>query len=91
LAAGPGNPMPRLTLYTKPDCSLCDAAAAALARVRERVAFDLEVVDISPDPELRAGYGERIPVVLVDGELVFEYEVDEQALEHRLSATGALS
>jgi glutaredoxin len=92
LAAGRrGNPMPRLTLYTKPDCSLCDAAAAALARVRERVAFDLEVVDISPDPELRASYGERIPVVLVDGELVFEYEVDERALEHRLSATGALS
>jgi glutaredoxin len=83
--------MPRLTLYTKPDCSLCAAAAAALARVRERAAFDLDVVDISPDPQLRATYGERIPVVLVDGELVFEYEVDERALEHRLAATGALS
>jgi glutaredoxin len=83
--------MPRLTLYTKPDCSLCDSAAAALARVRERAAFELDVVDISRDPRLRASYGERIPVVLVDGELAFEYEVDEQALEHRLSATGALS
>jgi glutaredoxin len=83
--------MPRLTLYTKPDCPLCDAAAEALARVRGRAPFDLEVVDIGPDPELRARYGERIPVVLVDGELTFEYEVDEQALEHRLSAAGAPS
>jgi glutaredoxin len=83
--------MPRLTLYTKPDCSLCDAAADALARVRDRAAFDLDVVDISPDPELRARYGDRIPVVLVDGEPAFEYEVDEQELEDRLSGAGAPS
>jgi glutaredoxin len=81
--------MSTLILYTKPDCSLCDAAAAALSRVRDRVSFDLDVVDISADPELRARYGERIPVVLVDGELAFEYEVDEQALAERLSAAGA--
>jgi hypothetical protein len=59
--------------------------------VRERAPFDLEVVDISPDPELRAEYGERIPVVLVDGEPAFEYEVDEQALERRLTTAGAPS
>jgi hypothetical protein len=81
--------MPRLTLYTKPDCTLCDAAADALARVRRRTPFDLDIVDISPVPELRARYGERIPVVLVDGEFAFEYEVDEHALEDRLSAAGA--
>ena len=84
-------PMPRLTLYTKPDCSLCDAAAEALARVRERASFDLDVVDISADRELRSRYGERIPVVLVDGEPAFEFEVDEQALEHRLAGAGAPS
>ena len=81
--------MPRLTLYTKPDCCLCDDAAEVLARVRERAPFDLDVVDIGSDPELRVRYGERIPVVLVDGEPAFELEVDEQALERRLATTGA--
>jgi len=81
--------MPRLTLYTKPDCCLCDDAAATLARVRDRVPFDLDVVDIGPDPQLQARYGERIPVVLVDGEPAFELEVDEHALEQLLAATGA--
>ena len=83
--------MPTLTLYTKPDCSLCDEAAEALERVSARAPFHLEVVDISTDSELRERYGERIPVVLVDGEPGFEYIVDEAALENRLSKAGAPS
>ena len=84
-------PCRALTLYTKPDCPLCDEAAEALERVRGRAPFDLEVVDISTDPELRERYGERIPVVLVDGRAAFEYVVDEARLEQRLSAAGAPS
>jgi glutaredoxin len=78
-----------VTLYTKPDCCLCDDAAESLTRVRERAPFELDVVDIRSDPELRARYGERIPVVLVDGEPAFELEVDEQALERMLATAGA--
>ena len=78
--------MPTLILYTKPDCSLCDDAQATLERVRTRMPFDLEVLDISTDPELAERYGERIPVVLVDGEETWEYVVDERELERRLGA-----
>ena len=81
--------MPVVTLYTKPDCSLCATAAEALDRVRGRHPFELEVVDIAADAGLRDRYGERIPVVLVDGEPAFEYFVDEEALELRLAAAGA--
>ena len=81
--------MPSLILYTKPDCCLCDDAAQALERVRERVPFELEAVDVSLDPALLARYGERLPVVLLDGELAYEYVVDEAALEQRLTAAGA--
>jgi Glutaredoxin-like domain (DUF836) len=81
--------MPSLILYTKPDCCLCGEAAEALRRVRERVPFDLDVVDVSRDPVLLERYGERLPVVLVDGRPAFEYEVDERALEDRLAAAGA--
>ena len=82
--------MPRLTLYTKPDCTLCDEARAALEHVRERVPFELDVIDISADAQLAARFGERIPVVLVDGEQAAEFVVDARALESRLAAgTGA--
>ena len=84
--------MPKLTLYTKPDCCLCDEARDALDRVRSRVAFELDVIDVSTDAKLAGRYGERIPVVLVDGREAFEYTVDEDELESRLGArTGAAS
>ena len=81
--------MPTLILYTKPDCPLCEEARSALDRVRARVPFDLEVLDISADPALAARYGERIPVVLVDGTQAYEYVVDEGELEARLGTAGA--
>jgi len=81
--------MSTLTLYTKPDCTLCDEARSALERVRARSPFDLEVLDIGSDPRLAARFAERIPVVLIDGELAYEYVVDETELETRLSAAGA--
>ena len=60
----------------------------ALERVRARVPFDLELVDISNDFDLAERYGERIPVVLVDGVEAFEYVVDESALEQSLGTTA---
>jgi glutaredoxin len=54
---------PRVTLYTRPGCHLCDDAVAELRRLE--VAF--AEVDISGDRELEAEYGDRIPVIMLDG------------------------
>jgi glutaredoxin len=80
----------QVILYSKPDCPLCDEARAALGRVRERTAFQLDEVDISTDSELEVRLRERIPVVAVDGFELFEFHVDEQELERHL-AGGALA
>ena len=74
-----------VTLYGRPDCHLCDEARAVLLRVREEAAFDLRERDIESDDELFRRYLERIPVVALDGEELFDYQVDEQALRSRLS------
>ncbi len=70
----------RITLYGKAGCCLCDDARAAVAEVSEEFEFDLEEVDISLDPRLHRTYGERIPVLAVDGEEAFELGVDAPAL-----------
>ena len=80
--------MPTLTLYGKPGCHLCDDARAAVERVTAHRAVPLEQVDVSLDPVLNARYGERIPVLELDGETVFEFFVDEGVLQQRLDRVG---
>ena len=74
----------KITLYGKAGCCLCDEATAAVAEVRAEIPFELEEVDISVDPRLNREYGERIPVVEVDGEEAFELGVDAAALRNLL-------
>ena len=78
--------MRRVVLYGKAGCCLCDEAREAVARVRERHPFELEEIDVSTDPELHREYGERIPVVVLDGEEVSELHVDAGELARRLQS-----
>jgi glutaredoxin len=75
---------PTLTLYSRPGCHLCEEARAALERVRARATFSLHEVNIETDEELHRRYLERIPVVTLGDEELFELHVDEAALENRL-------
>jgi len=76
---------PAVTLYGRPGCHLCDEARAVLERVRADAPFTLREIDIERDDELFKRYLERIPVVCLDGEELFEYHVDEGTLRRRLS------
>jgi glutaredoxin len=73
-----------VTLYGKPGCHLCDDARELVQRVRADHPFELEEVDVSLDPELDREYGERIPVLELDGEELFEFHVDEAELVRRV-------
>ena len=52
--------------------------------MRARVAFALREVDITSDDALHRRYLERIPVVTLGDEELFDFFVDETALEARL-------
>ncbi|MDA0185722.1 glutaredoxin family protein [Solirubrobacter phytolaccae] len=74
----------RVTLYGRPGCHLCDEAREALQRVQRHTPFELHEIDIETDDELHKRYLERIPVITLDDEHLFDYEVDEQALAQRI-------
>ena len=78
-----------VTLYGKPGCHLCEEARAAVERVRAERPFRLEEVDVTLDPVLHRRYGERIPVLELEGEELFQYVVDEAALLKRLDRVDA--
>jgi glutaredoxin len=81
--------VPALILYGKPGCHLCDDARAVIERVTAARGVAIEHVDITLDPALHARYGERIPVLEIDGEEAFELFVDEGALARRLDRVGS--
>jgi glutaredoxin len=77
--------MATVTLYGKPGCCLCDDARAEVERLRERYGFEVEEIDVSLDARSYRDYGERIPVVAVDGREVCELHVDGAELERLLA------
>lgn len=74
-----------ITLYGRPGCHLCDDARTQLVALAAELAFSLEEVDIESNDELHARYLERIPVVALDGDELFDFFVDERALRAALA------
>ena len=80
--------MREITLYGRPGCHLCDDARVVLERVRAELPFALVERDIERDDALFKAYLERIPVIALDGDELFELFVDEGELRRRLAYTG---
>lgn len=80
--------MPVVTVYSRPGCHLCEVALEEIRQI-EGLRFDLEVVDIDGDEELLRRYLERIPVVELDGQELYEFHVDAGDLTRHLGAAGA--
>lgn len=77
-----------LTLYSRPDCHLCEVMAGQLEPlVRGRA--DLRVVDISSDLELKRRYGLRIPVLAAADEELCQFHLDRERVERYLAAVSA--
>ena len=75
---------PRLQLLTRAGCHLCEIAAETLARIGGEAGLGPEAVDVDGDPELRAEYGDRVPVVLLDGREHSYFTVDVVRLRRDL-------
>jgi glutaredoxin len=73
-----------ITLYGRPGCHLCDDARAVLVRLQAELPFALVERDIEQEEALLRAYLERIPVIALDGEELFDFFVDEGELRRRL-------
>ena len=80
--------MREVVLYGRPGCHLCDDARVVLERLRAELPFALVERDIERDDALLKTYLERIPVIALDGEELFDFFVDEAELRRRLAYTG---
>ena len=77
---------PRVTLYSRPGCHLCDAAREVIGRVCEDLGEAWVEVDIDSDGDLADRFRDEIPVTFVDGAQHDFWRVDEGRLRAALAS-----
>jgi glutaredoxin len=75
---------PRVTLYSRPGCHLCESARAVIRSVCEELDESFAEISIDGDPELVRRYGDEVPVTLVDGRQHDFWRVDPVRLRQAL-------
>jgi glutaredoxin len=80
----------QVVLLTRQGCSLCERTAARLNELADELGFELARTDVDAaaaagDPALRAEFGDRLPVVLLDGKEHSYWELDEPRLRADLA------
>jgi len=84
-----------LTLIGKPDCHLCDVAEQIVESVVDDLPVEvadritIEQASIADDTELFSTWWEKIPVVLIDGELHAHWRVSADRLRAALLAADS--
>ncbi|HEX6967934.1 MAG TPA: glutaredoxin family protein [Micromonosporaceae bacterium] len=79
---------PRLVLITRPGCHLCEVAREALDRVVAVTGDRWVEWDVTGDMELEREYGDRLPVILLDGKEHGYWRVEEERLLRDLGRAG---
>ena len=72
---------PVLVVYGREDCHLCLDMIAALREWQGRHGFHLEIIDVDSDDHLKSRYGERVPVLMAEGEEICHYYLNSRALD----------
>jgi hypothetical protein len=83
-SAGPPALKPRVVLFSRSGCHLCDAARAVVEKVTADLGERYVERDITADPGDLSAYGDSIPVVEVDGVQVDFWRISEDRLRTAL-------
>jgi glutaredoxin len=72
-------------LLTREGCGTCERARRRLVQLADELSFEFSTTDVDAEaaagrPGLRAEFGDRLPVVLLDGREHSYWEVDEPRL-----------
>lgn len=85
VAAGP-PPRAQVTVVTRVGCHLCDEAQVSVARLAEELEFDWQAVDVDAAPDLQDAFGDRVPVVLIDGREHAYWRLEEDRFRAAITA-----
>ena len=76
--------MHEVTVMSREGCHACDDAIADVRRICDELGVPWSVSDVDADSELRAEYGDRVPVILIGGVEHGFWKVEEERLRRAL-------
>jgi len=68
------------SIYSRPECHLCDEMITALQKWQSQFNFQINVINIDLDSSLVSRFAARIPLLAVGDVEICEYHLDETAL-----------
>ncbi|NIJ14746.1 glutaredoxin [Saccharomonospora amisosensis] len=71
---------------TRAGCHACERAEQQVERICTELGVEWSTADVDSDTEWRAEYGDRVPVILVDGKEHGYWTVEEDRLRAALSS-----
>lgn len=79
-----GSTSSRVTVMTRTNCPACERAESDVERICRELGVSWCSADVDSDPEWRAEYGDRVPVILVDDQEHGYWAVEEIRLRAAL-------
>ncbi|MDA3649085.1 glutaredoxin family protein [Saccharopolyspora indica] len=77
--------MHQVTVMTRDGCHACDDAISDVRRICAELGVAWSAADVDADGELRAEYGDRVPVILIDGVEHGFWRVEEERFRRALA------
>lgn len=77
--------MPDVTVLSRANCHLCEVAEQEVDRICGELGVPWTVTDVDSDAELRAEYGDQVPVILIDGAQHGYWRVEEERFRRALA------
>lgn len=75
----------QVTLLVRAECHACAEALADVSRICGELAVPWSTVDVDSDVELRAEFGDRVPVIMIDGAEHGYWKVEEPRFRQALA------
>lgn len=80
---------PQVELLTRDGCTICERVHDRLRELAPELGFELSTTDVDAaaaagNPALRAEFGDRLPVILLDGREHSYWDLDEPRLREDL-------
>ena len=80
----------RVTVVTRGGCHLCTDAETAVAALSAELGFGWTTLDVDADLTTQDRYGDRVPVILVDGHEHGYWRVETARLRAALAAPATI-